>query len=216
MEPGLPNFDTGAAARERRRRRRGVRALAVVTLVVAAAVAVAIPVALAARRSAPTSVDAGVSGPVPPGWRTESWHGVTLQVPSSWGYACPGPMVSRAVREMPACDPYKVPLPAYVPAAGVALGSGRWASSIAQQMVAFTMTPRKVYSAWTTSAGHLDGADTGPRYVGAWSGRGVAVEVRANDPATVRQVLGSIRILATGRTAVTPGRSRSGPPPRRS
>jgi hypothetical protein len=111
-----------AAARSRarvRRRNRLVGAAAVVAL------AVGVPTAVVATRGADSDGPSRVAndpstdnGGVPDGYRVESWHSVTIEVPDTWGYGgleswCAGggsldtPRVSRpgGVNEAIACSP---------------------------------------------------------------------------------------------------------------
>jgi hypothetical protein len=140
-------------------------------------------VPLPPRRTLSTPPAPSTSAPTSAGWRTESWHGVTLQVPATWGTGCPGPSVWREP-EMPSCFPGKVVPPAVTLAPGVdfkpraSLGAAK-------------VTSGRVYDAAKDGVG-LDGAGTEPTYLGLWFDAAVAVEVRGDDRALVAQILATV------------------------
>ena len=110
-----------AAARSRARSKRRTR---VAGAAAAVALAVAVPTAIVATAGSDSDGPSRVANDpnsdlgVPDGYRVESWHGVSIEVPDTWGYGslgawCAGggsldkPRVSRPgeVSEMIACSP---------------------------------------------------------------------------------------------------------------
>jgi hypothetical protein len=183
-------LDLAGGARERLRRRRGTRGMLAVAAAVVVVLAVMVPVALGRGGTfSPSATSAvGTAGSV--GWRTESWHDVTMRVPASWGYSCPGPVVARG-SGLPDCDSSATPLPAYVGSDGVAFER---ISGMRGEIDHLQLASGRVYDATTDQPIRaMDGIPGRAGYVGVWFDADTFVEVRDEDRATVQAVLDSIR-----------------------
>ena len=183
-----------AGARRRLRRRRTTWAVGV-----AAVVAAAVPIGL--TQLAPSSDGGGrvaddptVTSGLPPGvvetgYRAESWHDVTFEVPVEWGYGgvsgwCAGGGDLTIAAEVVGRPDTVVPAVACTPASGYGVTVGSSASFGAAV---------KSGSVWQYDA---DGADRAMYPDGAWLGvwydAEVVVMVTARDRATARHLVVSV------------------------
>jgi hypothetical protein len=175
------------AARSRARQRRRTR---LVEAAAAAAVLVGVPTAVAVSHDdggSRSNDGQAADDPQPdlgvlPGYRAESWQGVTLEVPDTWGYGamsqwCVGggsldtPLVDRpgGAQTLVLCTPGS--------SYGVSFG------------------PAEGHDVqWPVAAQHSDSWPDGT-YVGATTVKDVVVTVAAPDAAVTATVLGSVRAI---------------------
>ncbi len=187
--PPAIGLATGARARARQRRRTRLAGGAAVV-----ALAVGVPGAVLARGGDGPGEGTGVTGrgttavdPVeggsgmPNGYHAESWHGVTIEVPNTWGYGSPeawcaggteptDPLIGRpGVTNSIACTPFASYGVTFLPANG----NGQ---------------------EWPVAAQHSDSWPDGT-YVGATTVADVVVTVAARESAVTQTVLESARVI---------------------